>query len=82
MGPKELWVVRSPCGTVLGRREFGLWIDRNRMDCEAMCSSLCWNDCEVFKCDMCIPFPLYVYDVTCVCKGDVLAKDFSRVLNE
>ena len=33
-------------------------------------------------CHMCIPFYLYVYDATCVCKGDVLAKDFSRVLNE
>ena len=37
---------------------------------------------KVFKRDMCIPLPLYVYGVTCVCKGDVLAKDFSHVLNE
>jgi len=37
------------CGTVLVRREFGLWNYRNRVDCEAMCCSLCWNDYEVFN---------------------------------
>ena len=40
---EELWVVRGPCGTVLVTREPGLWIGRNRVDCEAMCGSLyCW----------------------------------------
>jgi len=30
---EELWVVRGPCGTVLMRREFGLWNYRNCVDC-------------------------------------------------
>jgi len=38
---EEQWVVRGLCGTVLVRRESGLWIDRNLVDYEAMCGSLC-----------------------------------------
>jgi len=37
----ELWVVRGRCGMVLVMREFKLWIVRNRVDCEAICGSLC-----------------------------------------
>jgi len=37
----ELWVVRGSCGTVLVRREPGLWNFHNHVDWEAMCGSLC-----------------------------------------
>ena len=46
------------CGTVLVRREHGLRYYRNRVDCEAMCGSLCcWNDYEVYVCGTCKPLP-------------------------
>ena len=55
---EELWVVQDFWGTVLVRREFVLWIDRNCVDCEAMCGSLCWIGYEVLECDICEPpFP-------------------------
>jgi len=61
------WMIRGRtmsgsgfCSTMLVRREIGLWNYRNRVDWDAMCGLFCWNDYEVFKCDMCIPFPLYV----------------------
>ena len=68
------------CGTVLVRRAFGLWYYRNRVDCEAMCGSLCcWNDYEVFECEMCKSLSLlYVCDALCVEVGD-LTKNVSRL---
>ena len=36
--------------TVKVRRETGLWINRNRVDCEAMCGLLCWIDMIDMKC--------------------------------
>jgi len=42
------WMIRGRtmsgsrfCGTVLGRRELGLWNYRNRVDWDTMCGSLC-----------------------------------------
>ena len=43
------------------RRETGLWINRNRVDCEAMCGLLCWIDVTNMKC-------LYVIYVVYVLK--------------
>jgi len=54
----ELWVVRGSCGTVFVRREPGLWINHNRVDCEAMCSLFCWLDYKVFECVTCKLPPL------------------------
>jgi len=61
---EELWVVWALCGMVLVGREPGLWINRNRVHCEAMCGSLCWIDYEVFKCETCAPLSLPSPQVT------------------
>ena len=46
------------------RREPGLCNFRNRVDCEAMCGSLCcWIDYEVYVCETCQPFPFHVFKV-------------------
>jgi len=67
---EELWVVRGSCGTVLVRRESGLWIHHNRVDCEATCGSLCWIDYEVLECDTCAPLPFDVLKLHYVHNGE------------
>ena len=62
------------------RRELGLWINRNRVDCEAICGSLCcWNDYEVLECDTCRSLPFYVIKMHYACECVILKKDISRV---
>jgi len=78
---EELWVVRSACGRILVRREFGLWINRIRVDCEAMCASLCcWNDYEVLKCNTCKSLPFYVMKMHYGWEYGHLTTNISRVL--
>jgi len=68
------------CGTVLVRREHGLWIDRNRVDYEAMCGSLCcWNDYEVFECETCKLLSPFMSKMHYVWKCGDLTKNVSRV---
>jgi len=55
----EIWVVRGSLWYGACEEEAWLWINRNCMDCEAMCGSLCWIDYEVLECDTCEP-PLFL----------------------
>ena len=65
---------------MLVRRESGLRINRNRVDCEAMCGSLhCCNDYEMLKCIMRKSLPFYVIKMHQACKCGDLTKNVSRV---
>ena len=72
----ELWVIQGPCGTgCMWGGSLGLCNFRNRVDCEAMCGSLCcWIDYEVYVCETCKPFPFHVFKVYCTWMWNELVK--------